>query len=114
MHGCVAGEERQAVGQLEATARDQRALTADPRGAQSRLVNQLHCQPRLDSLRRLSRPTAQQIPSPQPQVFRHQQPDSDRMPADLVAQELAHPALDTDRVTRLPSDTIPGISRFDR
>ena len=100
MDGLIVGDKRQAIDQLETAAVMQRAISANPAGADGGLVNQLQRQTRLDALTRLTRPAAQQIPSAQAQVLGDQQPDPGEVAADLVGQPLTHTAFDAYRIRR--------------
>lgn len=68
VNGDVAGDERQAVGQLKASLA-QSTLRSHSCAAQRGLVDQLQGQAGFDAAARLIAPSAQQIPCPQPQVF---------------------------------------------
>ena len=96
--GHVAGEKRQAVGQLEDPL-VQGAAMPQPGAAQRRLVNQLQRQAWSDALRSLSGPTAHQVPGPQTQQLGDQQPDAGQVSHDLVGEKLSHPVLDAPRIT---------------
>ena len=67
----VPGQEGQSVERLESAERQASPL-AEPVGAQRRLVDQLQRQSRFDPLRCLVRPSTQQIPRSQSQMFRDQ------------------------------------------
>ena len=67
--GHVAGEERQAVGQLEDPL-VQCAAVPQPGAAQRRLMDQLQRQAWSHILGALSRPAAHQVPGPQAEQFR--------------------------------------------
>jgi hypothetical protein len=95
--GGVAGDKRQAVGDLEA-ALAQAAAIAHPGDAQGRLVDQLEGQPRLNLRGGLARPSAEQVPSAQAEVFGHQEPEADQRAADLIGQELPHGPLEAGRI----------------
>ena len=69
----VAGDERQPVGQLKSPLAEASLIT-QAGAAQCRLMDQLQRQSRFDPLSRLPAPTAEQIPSSQPQVFGNQEP----------------------------------------
>ena len=98
MDGHVAGEKRQAVGQLEDPL-VQGAAVPQAGAAQRRLVNQLQRQARFHSLRALSRPAAHQVPGPQAQQLGDEQPDAGQVSHDLVGEKLSHAVLDAPRIT---------------
>ena len=78
-------------------------------------MDQLQRQTRRDTLRGLSRPSPQQVPGPQTQVFRDQQPQAGHVVADLIGQPLPDPALDADRIAGdLPDHSLrdPRLDRF--
>jgi hypothetical protein len=89
----VAGDEGQAVGQLETAAVLQRAVGANTCRANGRFVNQLQRQSRFDVLARPPGPTTEEIPRSQPQVLGHQQPQASQIAADLVGQHLPQATL---------------------
>lgn len=93
----VLGQEGQAVERLESAVRQATPRT-EPVGTQRGLMEQLQRQPRLDALWGLLRPSPQQVPSSQTQVFRDQQPQASHVVADLIGQPLPDPALDADRI----------------
>src|SRR4051812_2209213 len=95
--GAVAAQEGQAVDQLKPFL-GQVALRTQPGDAQASLVNQLQGQPRLDVLAGLLAPVAQQTPTAQTQVLRHEQPQADQVAADLVAENLPYTAFNTKRI----------------
>ena len=97
--GRVAGEERQAVGQLEDPL-VQRAAMPQPGAAEGRLVDQLQRQPRPHAPRPLPGPAADQVPGPQAEQLGDQQPDAGQVPHHLVGEELPHAVLDAPRVAR--------------
>ena len=68
MDGLVGGEEGQTMRELEALLRERAAL-ARSGGAQRRLVNQLECETRFDTLAGLAGPPTEQIPGSQAQVL---------------------------------------------
>jgi hypothetical protein len=84
MQGRIAGDEREAVGQLEPAAPLQGTCGSNPAGTDRCLVNQLQGQSGLDPLGRLPRPSAQKIPGTQPQMFSDQQPDAGEVSRDLI------------------------------
>ena len=106
MHGHVAGEKRQAIGQLEDPL-VQGAAVSQSGTAQRRLVNQLQRQARSHAIRVLSRPAADQVPGAQAQQLGDQQPDAGQVPHDLVGEKLSHPVLDAPRITRSGFGAIP-------
>ena len=71
---------------------------AEPVGTQRRFMHQLECQPGLDVFRGPPRPSPQQVPGPQPEVFRDQQPQAGHVVADLIGQSLSHAAFDAQRI----------------
>ena len=97
--GHVAGEERQAVGQLEDPL-VQGAAVPQPGAAQRRLVDQLQRQARFHALRALSGPAAHQVPGPQAEQLGDQQPDAGQVSHDLVGEELSHAVLDAPWIAR--------------
>ena len=111
--GHVAGEERQAVGQLEDPL-VQGAAVPQPGAAQRRLVDQLQRQARPHALRALSRPAAHQVPGPQAEQFGDQQPDAGQVSHDLVGEELSHAVLDAPRVARDGLGALLGGPDLDR
>lgn len=98
MYGAVTGDEGEAGRQLETTAIRQGSIRANPRGAESRLVDQLQSQSRFGPFRGLPGPAAQQIPRSQTEVFGHQQPHAHQMSADLVGQELPDTTFQTEGI----------------
>ena len=112
VNGDVAGDEGKAIGQLEA-ALAEGALLPQSGGTQRRFVDQLQRQTRLNALARLVGPTANQVPSAQPQVFRHQQPQAHQVAGDLVRQELPHAALQAGRIARFGAGPFLGALRLD-
>ena len=97
MHRCIRGQERKPVQNLEAAEHDITALAGSLQ-AQGRLVDQLHGQSRFGPHGRLPRPTAQQVPGAQAEVFRDQQPQAHRRVTDLVGESLSNAALDAERI----------------
>ena len=97
VHRGIRRQERKSIEDLEA-AEGQTPSLADPLEAQGRLVDQLHGQSRLEPHSGLSRPTAQQVPRAQPEVFRNQQPQAHRGVTDLVGESLSDAAFEADRI----------------
>ena len=97
--GHVAGEERQAVGQLEDPL-VQGAAVPQAGAAQRRLVDQLQRQARPHAFRALTGPAAHQVPGPQAEQLGDQQPDAGQVSHDLVGEELSHAVLDAARIAR--------------
>jgi hypothetical protein len=104
----VRGGERQSMGQLKILVR-QGALLANPRDAQSRLVDQLHRQPRLDGLGTFTGPGTQQIPGSHTKMLGHQQPDARQIATDLVGQSLPNPLFDRARIAQRHSPASLGV-----
>ena len=90
--GQIAGHERQPVGQLESSLA-QRTPSPYAGATQRGFMDQLECQSRLNLLRRLAAPSAQQVPSSHPQMLRNQKPQANQVARDFVGQELSHAAL---------------------
>ena len=97
--GHVAGEERQAVGQLEDPL-VQGAAVPQPGAAQRRLVDHLQRQARSHAIGPLSGPAADQVPGPQAEQLGDEQPDAGQVPHGLVGEELSHAVLDAPRIAR--------------
>ena len=104
--GHVAGEKRQAVGQLEDPL-VQGAAVPQSGAAQRRLVNQLQRQAWSHALRALSGPAAHQVPGPQAEQLGDEQPDAGQVSHDLVGEKLSHAVLDAPRITRDGLGAIP-------
>jgi len=96
--GAVAGEERQAIGQREDLLVHGVAVP-HAGGAESRFVDQLQRQTRLNTIGALCGPRADQIPGTQPQHFGGKQPDASQVAHDLVSEQLAHAAFAAPWVT---------------
>ncbi len=112
MDGLVGGEEGQTVRELEALLRE-RAVLARSKGAQRRLVNQLKCEARFDTLAGLASPPAEQIPGSQAQMLGDQQPKADQVATDFIGQQLAHAALETGGITRFGLGAFFGPTSLD-
>ena len=76
-------------------------------------MDQLECNPWLDTLAWLSGPATYQLPGAQPQVFRNQEPEADHIATDLVGQELPHPAFEACGVARFRFQTLFGALSLD-
>jgi hypothetical protein len=98
VNGAISCEERDAVGQLEDVL-IHGAAVPQTGGAQSRFVDQLQRQARLDTIRPLRGPRADQVPSTQLEQFGSQEPNASQVSHDLVGEQLAHAAFDTSGIT---------------
>jgi hypothetical protein len=61
-------------------------------------MDQLQSQARFHGFGRRPRPTAEQVPGAQAEVFRNQQPDADLVAGDFVGEQLAHLPFQAGRV----------------
>ena len=75
-------------------------------------MDQLECNPWLDTLAWLSGPSTYQLPGAQPQGFRNQEPEAAHSATDRVGQELSHPAFEACRVARFRFQTLFGALRL--
>jgi len=98
MDSHVAGEERQAVGQLE-NPLVQGAALPQSGAAQRRLMDQLQRQAWSHMLGALPGPAAHQVPGPQAQQLGDEEPDAGQVSHGLVGEKLSHPALDAPGIT---------------
>jgi hypothetical protein len=87
----------------------QRALGAEGRSAQGGFMDQVEGQTRGQAfLGQLARPSPQQVPSAQAEVFGHQQPQAQQVARDFIGQELADASLDAAGVGGLAADAFGG------
>lgn len=100
--GLITGDEGQTVGHFE-TFLAEGAATPQIAVAQGGLVDDLERQSRGQLLGLGLRPTAEQFPGSQAQMFGQQQPDADLIAGDTVGQQLTDPSLQALRVGRLPA-----------
>ncbi len=93
VNGAISRQEGDAVGQLEDVL-VHGATVPQTGGAQSRFVDQLQRQARLDTIGPLRGPRADQVPSTQPEQFGSQEPNASQVSHDLVGEKLAHAPFD--------------------
>jgi hypothetical protein len=90
-------EPWQTIDQLE-TILAQCPFFSDSGRTQGCLMDQLQGKSWLDALARLARPSAQQVPRPEPQMLRNQEPQSHQVARHFVRQKLSHRTLQTGRI----------------
>lgn len=110
--GLVAGHEGKAVGYLEPLLAYGDAIPQE--GPERRLVDQMQRQARGKVVgARAGAPAAQQIPRPQTEQLRHEQPDADHVAGHLVGEQLPHGPLDVLRRAGLGAQRAPRAPRLD-
>jgi hypothetical protein len=99
VNGAISCQKGEAVGQFKDVL--VRGAPVPQAGrAQSRFVDQLQRQARLDTIGPLRRPRADQVPGTQPEQFGGKQPDAGQVAHDLVGEELAHSPFDAPWIAR--------------
>jgi len=112
MDGLIGGDKRQAVGQFEALLAE-RAIAPDAGSAQSRLVDQLEGQARIEMRAGPAGPGLKQVPRAQAQMLGRQKPEADLGAGDLVGQQLANAAFEASVIARFDAHGAFGALGFD-
>ena len=112
VHSRVTDHKRQSVSHFEALL-TQGALVPFAGNAKSGFVDQLECHPGFYLTGRFAGPAAQQVPGAQAQVFGSQEPDTNQVAGDLVAQELPDLPFDAAAITGLKATRGFCSLRFD-
>src|SRR5207245_10863283 len=88
MDSAVAGHKGQTIGQLKAAV-GQGTVLAQAAQTQRCLVDQLQGQPGFDVSGCFPAPATEEIPGPQPQVFRDEEPQADQVARNTIGEGLA-------------------------
>lgn len=115
MHCTVGRQPSQAVGQFEARV-PEGAVVTKSRPTERRLVDKVQRQARVQSviISRFARPNPQHVPSPQAQVFGHEQPQPEQITRNFISQELPHLSFHAAGVHRFEPDSFSGALSWQR
>jgi len=113
VYGRITGHKGQPIGHFKALLTEA-AIVAFSSNAQSGFVDQLHGHPGFDITTVFAGPAAQQVPGAQAQMFGNQEPDTDEVAGDFIAEQLADLPLDAARITGLNPPCRLGPLCFER
>ena len=108
MDRTVGRQPSEAVGQFEACV-PEGAVVTKRRPTEGRLVDEVQRQARVQSIiGRFTRPSPQQVPSAQAQVFGHEQPQPEQVTGNFISQELPHLSFHATGVGGFQPDSFSG------
>ena len=92
VEGGIRGDKRQSIGDFK-TLLGKGAFTPVRAKAESRFIDEMQGHPRFDLFGGLATPKQEQIPNPESEELRDEQPDAHLIARDFVGQQLANLAL---------------------